>query len=285
MLRRPVIVAALLLASVGCNSDVPDSNPSGVKDSSMVSADVADSTFRRIIRKHGRDVDPSKIPKPEQTVMLVYHAHGILGNGGFQYLFEGDFPGDPEFLLTRQAYKTIGAAEASLAFNKAFAVFPTSAPPADIDRRLEMWQSKYNLRESLTDDTSPDALYFAAMDGVMEKLNAYIEANEAEFSGLPDMQFGRISRGEQPIQLDEWCEMIESKDFLQPIPDRKSTNPFTKEEVVLSGEGRAYFVENGEEVGNIALENGQLLITGVPKAICSLVAEQLGAQFFQDDRS
>lgn len=294
MLRRPVIVAALLLASVGCSSEMPDSSPSGVKESSIVSADVAGSTFSRILRKHGRDVDPSKIPKPEQTVMLVYHAHGILGNGGFQYLFEGDFHGDPEFLLTRQAYKTIGAAEASLAFDKAFAVFPNSTPPADIDRRLEIWQSKSNLRESLTDeilrelltdDTSPDALYFAAMDGVMKKLNAYIEANEAEFSGLPDMQFGRISRSEQRIQLDEWCEMIESRDFLQPIPDRKQTNPFTNEEVVFSGEGKAYYVEDGEEVGNIALEDGQLLITGVPKAICNLIAEQLGAQFFQDERS
>ena len=99
------------------------------------------------------------------------------------------------------------------------------------------------------------------------------------------MEFGRIARGSQPIRLDEWREIIESNDFLQPIPDRKGTNPFTKEEVVFSGEGKAYYVKNGEEVGNIALEDGELLTTGVPKAICSLIAEQLGAQVFQDDRS
>lgn len=121
----------------------------------MSNIDLADATFKRILKKHGDDVDPSKIPKPQQTVMLVYHSHGILGNGGFQYLFEGDFSGDPEFLLTRQAYKTIGATDASAAFEKAFAVFPNSTPPANIERRLKMWQSKYNLLDSSKDDSSP----------------------------------------------------------------------------------------------------------------------------------
>lgn len=151
----------------------------------MADIDLADSTFKRILKKYGDEVDPSKIPKPQQTVLLVYHSHGILGNGGFQYLFEGDFTGDPEFLLTRQAYKTIGATDASAAFEKAFAVFPNSTPPASIDRRLEFWQSKYNLRDSLTDDSSPDSMYFSAMDGVMQKLNDYINANASEFASLP----------------------------------------------------------------------------------------------------
>ena len=33
-----------------------------------------------------------------------------------------------------------------------------------------------------------------------------------------NMDFGRISRSGQPIRLDEWNNMIESHDFLQPIP-------------------------------------------------------------------
>src|SRR5690606_34954955 len=107
------------------------------------------------------DVDPSKIPKSHQTVMLVHHSYGILGNGGFQYLFEGDFTGDPELLLTRQAYKTIGATDASAAFEKAFAVFPNATPPDNIDRRLEMWRSKYKLSDAWTDDSSPDSMYFS----------------------------------------------------------------------------------------------------------------------------
>ena len=118
--------------------------------------------------------------------MLVYHSHGIIGNGGFQYLFEGDFPGDPDFLLTRQAYKTIGASDASAAFEKAFAVFPDSTPPADINRRLKMWQSRYNLMDAIKDKSSPDSMYFSAMNGVVEKLNAYIRSHEADFASLPE---------------------------------------------------------------------------------------------------
>lgn len=150
----------------------------------MADINVADETFTRILKHHGDDLDVSKIPKPQQTVMLVYHAHGILGNGGFHYLFEGDFPGDPEFLLTREAFKTIGATEASAAFEKAFAVFPNAIPPADINQRLKVWEAKYNHRDSLDDPSSPDVMYFEAMDGVMEKLTAYIKAHEADFTSL-----------------------------------------------------------------------------------------------------
>ncbi len=178
------IVALIALLS-GCSAESSNSSTDSYEDSSMANIDLADSTFKRILKQHGDDVDPSKIPKPQQTVMLVYHSHGIIGNGGFQYLFEGDFPGDPEYLLTRQAYKTIGALDASAAFEKAFAIFPNATPHADIVRRLEMWQSKYNLMDSIRDDSSPDSMYFRAMDGVMEKLNAYIKTNEAEFASLP----------------------------------------------------------------------------------------------------
>lgn len=152
----------------------------------MPDYDLPDATIKRILKKYGQNIDPSKMPLPHQTVLLVYHSHGILGNGGFQYLFEGDFPGDPEFLLTRQAYQTIGAADVIAAFEKAFAVFPHSTPPANIEQRLEMWQAKHNLMASLTDKSSPDMMYFHARKGVMKKLSDYINANPSEFASLPN---------------------------------------------------------------------------------------------------
>ena len=182
------ITAVLVLTTmlVGCTTtDSTDSTITQNEDSEMDRVDLADEAFNRILKKHGDSVDPSKIPKAQQTVLLVYHAHGLIGNGGFQYLFEGDFKGDPEFLLTRQAYKTIGASDALAAFEKAFAVFPNSTPPSDINRRIKMWQSKYNLVDSLGDETSPDSMYFSADDNVMEKLVEYIKANEGEFASLP----------------------------------------------------------------------------------------------------
>lgn len=182
------IASVLVLSTilVGCTTtESSDSTTSQNGDSEADHVDLADEVFKRILKKHGENVDPSKIPKAQQTVLLVYHTHGLIGNGGFQYLFEGTFPGDPEFLLTRQAYKTIGATSAIAAFEKAFAVFPNSTPPSDINRRIKMWQSKYNLVDSLGDETSPDSMYFRADDSVMEKLVDYIKANEGEFASLP----------------------------------------------------------------------------------------------------
>jgi len=152
----------------------------------MADTNLASAIFLRILKKYGDDIDPSNLPKAQQTVLLIWHSFGILGNGGFQYLFEGDIPGDPEYLLTRQAYKTIGATEALVAFNKAFAVFPKAIPPADIDHRLELWQSQDSIRGSWNDKNSPDRLFFKAMDGVEEKLNDYIKAHWSEFDSLPN---------------------------------------------------------------------------------------------------
>ncbi len=181
-MRHIALFAPLFVILIGCGSNASQTN----EVSPMEDIDLADVIFDRILKEHGEDLDPSKISKPQQTVMLVYHSYGIIGNGGFQYLFEGDFPGDPEFLLTRQAYKTIGAEDASAAFTKAFSVFPKSTPPENIDRRLEIWQSNYNLMDSAKDVASPDSMYFNAMDGVMEKLNRYIKSNEADFAALPE---------------------------------------------------------------------------------------------------
>jgi hypothetical protein len=153
-------------------------------DDQVTERDLADETFSAIFKRYGESMNPAKIPEEHRTVALVYHTHGIIGNGGFQYLFEGDFPGDPEFLLTRQAFKTIGATRASAAFEMAFAVFPKSTPPADIERRLEMWQAKYSLMDAIKNEQSPDAMYFAAMDETMQLLKTYIQANQDSFASL-----------------------------------------------------------------------------------------------------
>ena len=184
-MKRVVTIFVSMMLLVGCSSERSDSITDPQTDASMAKIDLATAMFTRLLNQYGDNVDTSKIPMPQQTMMLVYHSYGIIGNGGFQYLFEENFPGDPEFLLTQQAYKTIGASNASVAFEKAFAAFPNSTPPADLDRRLEMWQSKYNRKYLRDDKSSPDHIYFNAMDEVMSKLNLYIKANEADFASLP----------------------------------------------------------------------------------------------------
>ena len=182
---RYLPIACMLFTFAGCGGG--DNQTALTPDeTTMGKNDLWDATYDRILKQHGDDVQLNQIPKPQQAVLAVVNSHGILGNGGFQYLFEGDFPGDPGFVLTRQAYATIGANDAIAAFDKAFAVFPNSTPPADIDERLRIWQSNYNLRDSLTDDSSPDSMYFSAMDGVLSRLNEYIRENPDAFADLPN---------------------------------------------------------------------------------------------------
>jgi hypothetical protein len=90
--------------------------------------------------------------------------------------FEGDFPGDPGFDLTRQAYADIGAQGAVEAFNEAFAAFPGGVPPKNLEEREKLDLAKYPGFL-----TPVDEKYFAASSEVEEKLATYIRANEASF--------------------------------------------------------------------------------------------------------
>jgi hypothetical protein len=143
------------------------------------SSTLCNNTFSAVLKHYGDSFDPSKAPVPHRTVACVMHAHGIIGNGGFRYLFEGDFPGDPGFNLTRQAYADIGAHGAVEAFNEAFAAFPGGVPPEDLAEREKLYLAKY------PGFLAPvDKKYFDASPEVEEKLAAYIRANKASFKSL-----------------------------------------------------------------------------------------------------
>jgi hypothetical protein len=53
-----------------------------------------------IANQYGEDIDVADLPEEHRIVLLVDTARGIIGNGGFNYLFEGTFNGDPHYLLT-----------------------------------------------------------------------------------------------------------------------------------------------------------------------------------------
>jgi hypothetical protein len=72
--------------------------------------------------------------------MLVWHSGGLIGNGGFEYLFEGEFDGDPEFGITAEAHKTAGLPRSYEAFQDAFALFPRGIVPHDSDERIRQYR-------------------------------------------------------------------------------------------------------------------------------------------------
>jgi hypothetical protein len=74
-------------------------------------------------------------------VRLVWHSAGLIENGGFHYLFEGDFRGDPGFVYTAAAYHRIGAFRAYEAFQDAIRQFPGGLLPTEVSQRLRVYES------------------------------------------------------------------------------------------------------------------------------------------------
>jgi hypothetical protein len=87
-------------------------------------SDLCSTLFTRIIQHYGERVDPSVLPKEDRVILLTWHAKGVIGNGGFNYLFEGDYGKDPYFAWTAEAFQAIGCSAASEAFQNVLSFFP-----------------------------------------------------------------------------------------------------------------------------------------------------------------
>ena len=127
--------------------------------------------------QEGELPDRSTIPEPHRTVLLVYHCQGIIGNGGFRFLLEDEFFGDPGFELTKKAFQDIGATGALAAWNHMESIFPAKALPRDIETRLRIWESNF----SRFDEDTPDSMYFESMDETGLCLRQYIDRHLVEF--------------------------------------------------------------------------------------------------------
>jgi hypothetical protein len=79
-------------------------------------------------------IDVEAYSEEERVVTLAWHAGGIIGNGGFEYLFEGSFDGDPGYVHTAAAFKAIGATQSYAAFQRALGVFGDRYPDDPAER-------------------------------------------------------------------------------------------------------------------------------------------------------
>jgi len=96
--------------------------------------ELCNSTWRRITEKYGDTAKASDFDPNERVAVLAWTVAGIIGNGGFEYLFSSDLPGDPNYQMSLEAFKTIGAKEAEKALKDALAVFPGGETPAEGER-------------------------------------------------------------------------------------------------------------------------------------------------------
>ena len=66
---------------------------------------AAEHTYKELEQLGG---DASKLDIPKQTGAVLYSVQAIIDNGGFQYLFENDFPSKPPYSQFVDAYRRIG---------------------------------------------------------------------------------------------------------------------------------------------------------------------------------
>jgi hypothetical protein len=135
--------------------------------------ELCDELFKRMLKHCGDDLDVSMCKEKDQPVILVWHASGIIDNGGFQYLFEGNFKGDPFFTKTAAAFRTIKAVKCAEAVEEALKLFPESKPPTDIEKRLKVYQAV-----GVAKRQAIDRKFFSESKNIKALLARYIRENQ-----------------------------------------------------------------------------------------------------------
>jgi hypothetical protein len=142
--------------------------------------DLVNGTFVKIGDRYRHWVDACRYQAEERIIMLVWHSAGIVDNGGFEYLFEGDY-GDPDFRITADAYQAVGLTRGYQAFQEAFGLFPGGKIPHDAHTRLAQYlKAPEALRMAINEKHWNDR-----SDKSREKLLArFIRANRAKLGKL-----------------------------------------------------------------------------------------------------
>ena len=101
--------------------------------------DIAAERFYKELEKVGGD--PMKLPYLLRPVAILYTVQAMVDNGGFQYLFENNFPFCPPYSVFSEAYRQIGAYDAADRLDKAVAFFPIENPENDQEGRNKFMDS------------------------------------------------------------------------------------------------------------------------------------------------
>ena len=83
--------------------------------------------------------DPLQLSPEVQPIAILYSVQAIVDNGGFQYLFENQYP--HPYSVFAAAYRQIGATDAADKLERAVALFPFENPHSHREARLEFMDS------------------------------------------------------------------------------------------------------------------------------------------------
>lgn len=114
----------------------------------------------------------------QRTLLLAWHAHGVIGNGSLKSFFEADLPVEP----TAAALEQIGMARAAKLLRLAPDLFPGGKPDSDFQKRLAQMEEIEAKRPSALNELS--TAFWEASDGFDSAMAEFVRANEAAFREL-----------------------------------------------------------------------------------------------------
>lgn len=129
-----------------------------------------------LVQESGGDVN--QLPIPVQTVVVIDTAQGIIDNGGLEYFYESDFPGNPPYSFFVEAFRRIGAEAVASCIEETSRMFPFPEP--------HLYESK---RQQWLDAVKHDETHaFVRLscracgdDSVFRKLAEYVERNRGAY--------------------------------------------------------------------------------------------------------
>jgi hypothetical protein len=152
---------------------------SGKPNPSRDDSELVQTVILGINKKHGDRIDLAKYTAAESTLVLTELVRGIIGNGGFRHLLEGDIPGDPDYRLSVKAFETLGLRPIVETFREVLSVFPRSRPPRNLDRRLNKYlETPYKERQKL------DKKFWEADDQITAGQAQFIDQHWDELGSL-----------------------------------------------------------------------------------------------------
>jgi len=86
---------------------------------------ASDYAFARLNEVGG---DIGRIPEVLRTLVLVYRAQRIIDDGGLEYFYLSDYPGQPSYIEFVEAYQRIGAQRAAECIRRSSQLFGVPQP-------------------------------------------------------------------------------------------------------------------------------------------------------------
>lgn len=80
--------------------------------------------------------NPLLLDEPCRSIVLADTAHGLICNGGAEYFFAADFPGQPEYSVFVQAFRNLGLTTVADGLGALVDMFPFPVPHTERALRL-----------------------------------------------------------------------------------------------------------------------------------------------------